>query len=168
MLSFSCLLQNSLEGDGKLHILFLFFVALMFCISLWSLFGYHLYLTGNNKTTLGEFEVLVHIFFFCQICAWLWSRYFFKKLNISNEMNILPKADDIQCREMTFTGKLQLNQLQKRGLKNSGLNRIQNWASHLLVRCLTRRPLFESHPFCNFFHCSSPVKIISLLVKHVN
>ena len=69
MLSFSCLLQNSLEGDGKLHILFLFFVALMFCISLWSLFGYHLYLTGNNKTTLGEFEVLVHIFFFCQICA---------------------------------------------------------------------------------------------------
>ena len=29
-------------------------------------------------------------------------------------MNILPTADDIQCREMTFTGKLQLNQLQKR------------------------------------------------------
>ena len=40
-------------------------------------------------------------------------------------MNILPTADDIQCRDMTFTGKLQLNQLQKRGLKNSGLNRIQ-------------------------------------------
>ena len=48
-------LQNTLEGNGKLHILFLFFVALMFFISLWSLFGYHLYLTGNNKTTLGKF-----------------------------------------------------------------------------------------------------------------
>lgn len=48
-------LQNTLEGDGKLHILFLFFVALMFFISLWSLFGYHLYLTGSNKTTLGKF-----------------------------------------------------------------------------------------------------------------
>ncbi|XP_068702458.1 palmitoyltransferase ZDHHC15B-like [Montipora foliosa] len=49
--------NNTLNGDGKLHILFLFFVALMFCISLWSLFGYHLYLTGSNKTTLESFRV---------------------------------------------------------------------------------------------------------------
>ena len=57
--------QNTLEGDGKLHVLFLFFVALMFCISLWSLFGYHLYLIGNNKTTLGKLRkpLLLHKFF---------------------------------------------------------------------------------------------------------
>ncbi|XP_001632888.3 palmitoyltransferase ZDHHC15B isoform X2 [Nematostella vectensis] len=49
--------SNSLEGEGKLHILFLFFVALMFCISLWSLFGYHIYLVSQNKTTLESFRV---------------------------------------------------------------------------------------------------------------
>ena len=61
-LSFHCYhSQNSLEGAGKLHILFLFFVALMFCISLWSLFGYHLYLTANNKTTLGKSTKITEI-----------------------------------------------------------------------------------------------------------
>lgn len=60
------LTQNTLDGDGKLHILFLFFVALMFSISLWSLFGYHLYLTGSNKTTLGkllQFFLLLDLIF---------------------------------------------------------------------------------------------------------
>ena len=41
---------------GKLHIIFLFFVSVMFAVSLASLFFYHLYLTMKNKSTLEAFR----------------------------------------------------------------------------------------------------------------
>ncbi|XP_022815376.1 palmitoyltransferase ZDHHC15-like isoform X1 [Spodoptera litura] len=41
---------------GRYHIVFAFFVALMFAISLGSLFGYHCYLVINNRTTLEAFR----------------------------------------------------------------------------------------------------------------
>ncbi|CAH1965213.1 unnamed protein product [Acanthoscelides obtectus] len=48
--------RGDLQGMGRFHILFLFFVAIMFGVSLLSLFGYHCYLVCENKTTLEAFR----------------------------------------------------------------------------------------------------------------
>lgn len=48
--------QNYSEGPKKCHILFLFFVAIMFALSLLSLYGYHIHLVINNRTTLETFR----------------------------------------------------------------------------------------------------------------
>ena len=43
-------------SNGKFHVIFLFFVSGMFAISLCSLFGYHIYLISQNRTTLEAFR----------------------------------------------------------------------------------------------------------------
>lgn len=48
--------RGDLQGIGRFHILFLFFVAVMFGVSLLSLFGYHCYLVCENRTTLESFR----------------------------------------------------------------------------------------------------------------
>lgn len=46
-------------GAAKFHIMFLFFVSVMFCISVSSLFWYHIYLVTENRTTLEQFRAPV-------------------------------------------------------------------------------------------------------------
>jgi len=48
--------SNQLPTLGKFNILFLFFVSIMFSISLFSLFSYHIYLVLRNLTTLENFR----------------------------------------------------------------------------------------------------------------
>ncbi|CAK6953809.1 palmitoyltransferase ZDHHC20-A-like [Scomber scombrus] len=49
------------DTHAKFHILFLFFVAALFCISILSLFCYHLWLVGKNRTTIEAFRAPVFI-----------------------------------------------------------------------------------------------------------
>ncbi|XP_015114303.1 palmitoyltransferase ZDHHC15B isoform X2 [Diachasma alloeum] len=48
--------KGELDGTGKFHLLFLFFVSLMFAVSLNSLFFYHCYLILHNRSTLEAFR----------------------------------------------------------------------------------------------------------------
>lgn len=51
--------QGSFQDMGRFHVLFLFFVAMMFSVSLLSLFGYHCFLVAHNRTTLETFRAPV-------------------------------------------------------------------------------------------------------------
>ncbi|XP_008183297.1 palmitoyltransferase ZDHHC15 isoform X3 [Acyrthosiphon pisum] len=44
------------DGSYKIHIIFLFFIASMFSLSLFSLLAYHIYLVSKNRTTLESFR----------------------------------------------------------------------------------------------------------------
>lgn len=59
-LSFFLFLKKQLpDTHAKFHILFLFFVAALFFISVLSLLSYHLWLVGKNRTTIEAFRAPV-------------------------------------------------------------------------------------------------------------
>ncbi|UJR07683.1 hypothetical protein I4U23_011969 [Adineta vaga] len=49
-------INSAKSPSGRFHLLFLFFASVMFAISVSSLFFYHLFLTGKNRTTLESFR----------------------------------------------------------------------------------------------------------------
>ncbi|XKL62015.1 hypothetical protein PGB90_001848 [Kerria lacca] len=51
--------KHSSSGHGSIHVLFLFIIAVMFFLSIMSIFSYHLYLIGYNRTTLEAFRAPV-------------------------------------------------------------------------------------------------------------
>uniref|UniRef100_A0A5S6QJC0 Palmitoyltransferase n=1 Tax=Trichuris muris TaxID=70415 RepID=A0A5S6QJC0_TRIMR len=53
------MVENRMQKNTQFHIMFLFFVACMFFISVSSLLFYHLWLTSKNRTTLEAFRAPV-------------------------------------------------------------------------------------------------------------
>ncbi|KAF3825946.1 hypothetical protein GH733_006773, partial [Mirounga leonina] len=45
------------DTRAKFHVLFLFFVSTMFFVSVLSLFSYHCWLVGKNRTTIGKLRI---------------------------------------------------------------------------------------------------------------
>uniref|UniRef100_A0ACB8FGB3 Palmitoyltransferase zdhhc20 n=1 Tax=Sphaerodactylus townsendi TaxID=933632 RepID=A0ACB8FGB3_9SAUR len=52
----NCPKNELLDTRAKFHVLFLFFVAAMFFISILSLFSYHCWLVGKNRSTIEAFR----------------------------------------------------------------------------------------------------------------
>uniref|UniRef100_A0A8B9GZV7 Protein S-acyltransferase n=1 Tax=Astyanax mexicanus TaxID=7994 RepID=A0A8B9GZV7_ASTMX len=51
--------ENQIDTHAKFHVLFLFFVAAMFFVSIMSLFTYHIWLVAKNRTTIEAFRAPV-------------------------------------------------------------------------------------------------------------
>ncbi|XP_049324620.1 palmitoyltransferase ZDHHC20-A isoform X1 [Astyanax mexicanus] len=51
--------ENQIDTHAKFHVLFLFFVAAMFFVSIMSLFTYHIWLIAKNRTTIEAFRAPV-------------------------------------------------------------------------------------------------------------
>ncbi|XP_041622190.1 palmitoyltransferase ZDHHC20 isoform X3 [Vulpes vulpes] len=75
------------DTRAKFHVLFLFFVSTMFFISVLSLFSYHCWLVGKNRTTIAW--VMVAVF---QLALWGWIQ---NKLLLQIRMNM---PEDLNCR----------------------------------------------------------------------
>nr|XP_054112683.1 palmitoyltransferase ZDHHC20 isoform X14 [Callithrix jacchus] len=100
----SCPKNELTDTRAKFHVLFLFFVSAMFFISVLSLFSYHCWLVGKNRTTIAW--VMVAVF---QLALWGWIQ---NKLLLQTRMSM---PEDLNCRgrkqktwEMTVVAQISL------------------------------------------------------------
>ncbi|XP_032590192.1 palmitoyltransferase ZDHHC20-B isoform X1 [Drosophila grimshawi] len=145
-------------GMGRFHILFLFFISIMFAISLVSLFGYHIYLVLVNRTTLEAFRApifrvggpdkngynLGRYANFCEVFGDKWELWFLPVFTSKGDGLSYPTANE-QMGNGNANGQRYeaMGQTTTATTANVGSNRLEGQPTDKLIEAI---PLNNHHP----------------------